>query len=131
MTTGTPQPVAFAGSFQLASDPSLPQDPIPFNYSGQFTALVATVEAPSASGTINVPFGTIIAPGAKGLLIRYDAAQPTGAQPVMVTINSGSAPLELTPGSLLVYFNANPVSGITACSIAVTAACQLRVWLLQ
>lgn len=128
--SATPQPVAFVGAFQLAADQSLPQDPIPFNFSGQYTALVAVLENPVGAGTINVPFGTIISPGAKGLLVRYDGPQ-TGAAAVQLTLNGGSAPIELTPGSFLVYFNATPSTGITSASFAVTAACQLRVWVLQ
>lgn len=130
MPTGTPQPVAFAGSFQLAPDQSLPQDAIPFNFSGQYVALSAELANPQGAATIAVPFGSIATPGCKGLLVRYDAAQPQGAAAAQLTLNGGSQAIELTPGSLLVYFNANPVSGVTSASITVTAACQLRVWVL-
>jgi hypothetical protein len=126
----TPQPVSFAGAFQLAADQSLPQDPIPFNYSGAFVALVSDVANVLGAGTVTVPFGSIVSPGCKGLLVRYDPVQPTGAAPVLLTLNGGSQAIELTPGSMLAYFNAVPVAGITSASIAVTAACQLRVWVL-
>jgi hypothetical protein len=126
----TPQPMTFQGSFALAPDQSLPQDAIPFNYTGTFLALSAEVANIVGAGSVAVPFGTIASPGAKGLLVRYDAAQPVGAAPVTLTINGGSQPLELTPGSMLVYFNASPSSGITSASFTVTAACQLRVWVL-
>lgn len=123
------QPVAFAGAFQLAADQSLPQDAIPFNVATQFVALQESVLNLVGSGTQAVPFGTVGAPGAKGLLIRYDGNQ-SGAVPVEVTINGSSVPLEISPGGMLVWFNPNPAAGATTASIAFTAACQLRVWVL-
>ena len=123
------QPVAFAGALQLAADQSLPQDAIPFNFAGSFVALSEAVLNLIGSGTKAVDFGTVGSPGAKGLLIRYDGNQ-AGAAPVEVTINAGSAPLEISPGGMLVWFNPNPAAGATTCSIAYTAGCQLRVWVL-
>lgn len=130
MSGPTPQPVMFTGEFQLAADQSLPQDVIPFNFAGQYTALVAVTLDPSGSGTVAIPFGTLVSPGAVGLLVRYDAPNQADAAPVYLTINAGSKPLEFTPGSFLAYFNANPVTGVTSASIAYTAACTLRVWVL-
>lgn len=124
-----PQPFSFAGALQLSADPTLPQDPVPFNFSGQFTALASGTLSVTGTGTLVVPFGTIATPGAKGLLIRYDGNQQ-GAAAVLVTINSGTQPIEITPGGFLVYFNPTPSAGVTSCSIAYTAACQLRVWVL-
>lgn len=125
----TPQPVAFAGSFQLAADQSLPQDGIPFNYSGAFLALEGSLVNQGSSGSVSVPFGSITAPGAKGLLVRYDS-QAAPAAAVMLRLNGGVTDIELTPGSLFVYFNAAPNAGITAAQLIFTAACQIRVWVL-
>ena len=124
-----PQPFAFAGSLQLAADQSLPQDPIPFNFSSQFVALQESLLNLVGAGTKVVDFGSVIAPGAKGLLVRYDGNQ-SGAAAVLCTINAGTQPLELTPGGFLVLFNPNPVAGVTALSIIYTAPCQLRLWVL-
>lgn len=124
-----PQPVAFAGSFQLSPDQSLPQDGLPFNFSGTYVALVADLVNQSGAGSVAVPFGSINAPGAKGLLIRYDA-QPSPAASVMLRLNGGVTDIELTPGSFFVYFNAAPAAGITAALLTFTAACQIRVWVL-
>jgi hypothetical protein len=125
----SPQPVAFVGAFQLAADQSLPQDPIPFNFSGTYLALVADLLNVLVPGSVALPFGSIIAPGAKGFLIRYDA-QGAPAAPVLVTINGGTQPIEISPGGMLVYFNPAPVVGIVSVSIAFAAACQLRAWVL-
>lgn len=125
----SPQPFAFAGALQLAADQSLPQDPIPFNFSSQFTSLQESVLNLIGAGTVAVPFGSVIAPGAKGLLIRYDGNQ-TGAAPIFVTINGGSAPLEITPGGFLVWFSPAPTAGVTTCSVVYSSSCQLRIWVL-
>lgn len=124
----TSQPFAFAGALQLAADQSLPQDPIPFNFSGSFVALASGVVNFPSAGSQDIPFNGVIAPGAKGVLIRYDVQ--VGAAPVTFTYNSSVTPLELTPGSLMAYFNANPTTGVTSASLTVTAACQVRYWIL-
>lgn len=126
----SPRPVAFVGAFQLAADKSLPLEPIPFNYSGTYVALVADLMNVSGAGTLTVPFGNVGAPGAKGLLIKYDT-QPAPAAAAMLRLNGGATDIELTPGSLFVYFNAAPVAGITAATIAYTQACQVQVWVLN
>jgi hypothetical protein len=124
------QPFAFQGALQLAADQSLPPDAVPFNASGQYSSQSGGVPLNlSGSGTISVPFGTVAAPGAKLLAIRYDANQQ-GAQPVLVSINGGAQPLEVSPGGFIVWVNPNPAAGVTSCSIAYTASCQLRVWVL-
>ena len=124
------QPVAFLGTFQLVADPTLPPDGIrsttPVRWSpSRRASRTSPVQAPSQ-------FPSVLSsrPGRKGLLVRYDAAQPTGAAPVQLALNGSSTPIELTPGSLFVYFNAAPVSGLVSATFTVTAACQLRVWVL-
>jgi hypothetical protein len=124
-----PQPFSFTGTLQLAADQSLPQDPIPFNSSSQFVALQESVLNLVGTGSKSVDFGSIGAPGAKGVAIRYDSGQ-TGAQPILATINAGSQALEVTPGGFLVWVNPTPAAGATSLSIAFTASCQVRVWLL-
>ncbi len=124
-----PQPFSFSGALQLAADQSLPQDPIPFNGSSQFISLQESVLTLVGTGTKTVDFGSIGAPGAKGVMIRYDSGQ-TGAAPVEVTVNGGSQALEIAPGGFLVWINPSPAAGATALSIAFTASCQVRVWLL-
>jgi hypothetical protein len=124
-----PQPFSFTGALQLAADQSLPQDPIPFNGSSSFIALESSVLNLVGSGTQAVPFGSIGAPGAKGVMVRYDSGQ-SGAAPILATLNSGSQPLEIAPGGFLVWINPTPSAGATSLSIAFTASCQVRVWLL-
>ena len=125
----TPRPDAFTGSFLLAADQSLPQNPIPFNYSGTYVALIGDLINQAAGGTVSIPFGSIGAPGCKGLLIRYDA-QPSPAAAVMLRLNGGVTDIELTPGSLLVYLNATPAAGITSAQLIFTQPCQVQVWVL-
>jgi hypothetical protein len=127
--SATPQPVSFAGALSLTADQSLPADPIPYNFTGQYVQLQDSLLNLSGLGTESVSFGTIIAPGAIGLLISYAPGQ-TGAAPVLVTINGGNQALEISPGGLLVWFNPTPAEGVTSCSIEYTTSCQLRVRVL-
>jgi hypothetical protein len=120
------QPIAFAGALQLAADPSLPNDPIPFNFSGQFVALSSGVMNLTTAGTYSIPFDGVPAAGAKGLLVRYDPQQ--GGLAAMLALNASLTPIELTPGSMFLYFDAAPGAGITAATLAITAACQIRFW---
>jgi hypothetical protein len=122
------QPFAFAGSLQLAADQSLPQDPIPFNFASQFVSLQESVLNLVGAGTKSFDFGSVGAPGAKGLLIRYDGGQ-SGAV-VRCVINGGTEPLEISAGGFFVWFNPTPSSGATSLSIIYTSSCQLRVWVL-
>lgn len=123
------QPFAFQGALQLAADQSLPPDPIPFNASGQYSSQAGGVLNLSGSGSIAVPFGTVATSGAKLLAIRYDANQQ-GAASVIASINGGASTLEISPGGFIVWVNPTPAVGVTSCSIAYTASCQLRVWVL-
>jgi hypothetical protein len=124
----TSQPVAFAGALQLAADPSLPNDPIPFNFSGAFVALANGLLNITGAGTTPIPFDGVPAAGAKGILIRYDAQ--TGAAALMLALNSSITPIELTPGSFLAYFDAAPSAGITTAALTATVGCQVRFWIL-
>jgi hypothetical protein len=122
------QPFAFNGVLQDAADQSLPQDPIPFNFSAQFTARSSGVLSLSGSGSQALPFGTIGSPGAKAIFIRYDGGQQ-GALPVLLTLNSDTVPEEITPGGMFALMNPNPTAGVTSASIAFTASCQIRYWI--
>jgi hypothetical protein len=123
-----PQPFAFAGTLQLAADQSLPPDPIPFNGSGSFVALAQEKLNLTGSGTQAVAFGSVGSPGAKGVAIRYDAQ--AGAAPLLITVNAGSQPLEVSPGGFIQWFNPAPAAGAISLSIAYTASCQVQVWVL-
>jgi hypothetical protein len=124
----TQTPIVFSGTLQDPADQSLPPDPIPFNFSGQYTQKSAGVLNLTGSGTIAIPFGTIGAPGAKLFCLRYDAGQQ-GAQAVLLTLNGGNQPEELTPGGMKVTADPAPTAGITAASLAYTAPCQVRYWI--
>lgn len=127
--SATPQPVSFAGALSLQADQSLPADPIPYNFTGQYTQLQDSLLNLSGSGTENVPFGSIAGAGAIGLLISYPPGQ-VGSSAVLVTINGGSEPLEISPGGMIAWFNPTPGAGVTTCSIEYLTSCQLRVRVL-
>jgi hypothetical protein len=126
------QPFAFDGALQLQADQSLPPvPPIPFSIAGEFSSQQYSKLQLSAppGGSIAVPFGTVASPGALALIISYPAGQASAVS-VLVTINGGSTPLEISPGGAILWFNPSPAVGAVSCSIAYTASCELDVWVL-
>jgi|HubBroStandDraft_1064217.scaffolds.fasta_scaffold226870_2 hypothetical protein len=119
-------PFSIAATLQLPGDSGLPADPIPFNVSSQFGSLSEMVLNLSGSGTKAVALGTINTPGVVGLLIKMDPSAT--AQPVQVTVNGGSTPIEISPGGGFLYANPNPAAGITSLSIAFPTSCVVRIW---
>ena len=121
-------PYSISGALNYPADASLPADSIPLGASGSFDHEASAVLKLTGSGTQAVDLGTILAAGAKALLVKVDAG--TGVQPVLLTINGGNQPLEVAAGGFLLVSNPVPGAGITAVSIAFTAACTVRVWAL-
>lgn len=119
-------PFSFAGSFQLPADVGLEPDAIAISTSGQFDSENKQVLRLTGSGTIAVPMGTVPLVGLKGLLIKVDA-NPTG-DPIEVTVNSSSHPIEISPGGFFAFGSPDPTAGITAISIAYTTANKVRLW---
>jgi len=127
---GPTTPVTFTGTLQYPSDLSLPPDQVPFNAATTITsAQPDQVLNVTGSGTQAVPFGTVGAPGAKLVAVRYDPQ--TGGLPILLHFNGDTThPIELTPGGFIMFISPNPAEGITALSFDYTAACQVKVWIL-
>ena len=122
----TPTPFTFAGQLGLPSDPSLPGTPaIPFNFADSANAQGGGVFNVTGSGSVVVPFSGIAY--AKAVLVRYDAQ--TGAQPITLALN-GTNPVSLPPGGMFLWFAPSPTAGLSSLTIAHTASCQIRVWVL-
>jgi hypothetical protein len=121
-------PFAFAGSFQLPGDQGLPPDQIAINMSSTFDSENKQVLNLSGSGTKTIPFGTVGLAGLKGLLIKVDA-NPNG-QPVLITVNAGTAPIEVSPGGFIAVGSPSPAAGITSLSVTWTSAAIVRIWAL-
>lgn len=119
-------PFAFNGTLQIPGDASLPPDPIPFNMSSQFGSENKQVLNLTGSGTKSIPFGTVGSAGLNGLLLKVDP-NPTG-QPILVTVNAGSAPVEVSPGGFLALGSPTPVAGVTAISIQWSSNNIVRIW---
>ena len=121
------QPFAFLGQLQLPADASLPPDSIPVNGSGTFVPkLIATLIATGA-GTTPIPFGSVITPGAKFLMIEVDGVT---LAPVMVSLNGATPGLEIAPGGFLILSSPAPAAGVTSGGITTTGAATIRIWIL-
>lgn len=122
----------FSTSGSLAYPPETGMQPVqlPFGGAGSFESKVeAEYNIPSA-GTIDVDFGTLAAPGAKGFLLEVDA-NSTGL-PINVRFNGAGAAgqMEVSPGGHVSYFSPLPATGITAISIVSTSPNRVRVRVL-
>jgi hypothetical protein len=124
----TTNPFTLQGTLTLPPDEGAQQVPISFSLSGSFTSLLESRLVMTGAGTTVVPFGTVGTPGAKVLVIEYEAA--VGAAPVQLNFNGGTDDIELAPGGLLVYASPVPVAGLTSLSIVRTTDAVIRVRLL-
>lgn len=122
-------PYSFEGKLLLPPHSSLPPDPIPVSGSSQYGSKSDDELEFTGSGSHTVNFGTVTAPGAKGIFIVYESQ--VGAAPLMLTVNAGDQPIELSPGGFWAYMSPTPVAGITSMTIAYTAACKVRIILLK
>lgn len=121
-------PFTFVGALNLPGDPSLPQQPIPFNGSSQYDSRADFEFNFTGAGTQAVPFGTVGGAGAKGLFVVVESTLNAGA--VLFTFNSGTEMREVSPGGFFVHFSPTPAAGITAMSFQYTASGKVKVWVL-
>lgn len=127
-----PTPFAFQGTLQLPPDSSLPQDPIGFGMSAQFTSKAEYILQLTGSGTKTLDLGTLGSPGAKGYLIKVEATPSVGALPITVRLNGAGAPgeEEIAPGGFKAVGNPSPVSGVTQITIVWQSDCRVSIWVL-
>lgn len=122
-------PFSVDGKLNLPGTPGLSPEGLPFGLSNQYDSKAEfEFNFPAGSGSQAVNFGTMPPAGAKAVLIVHEAK--VGGTPVLVTVNAGSEPIELSQGGFLAFGSPVPVDGITALSIAYTGAGRVRVWLL-
>lgn len=117
------------GKLNLPGAPGLPADALPFGLSSQYDSKAEfEFNLPAGPGTQAVNFGTMPAAGAKAVLVAYEPS--ASAPPVLLTVNGGNQPIELSSGGFLALGSPAPAAGVTALSIAYTGAGRVRVWLL-
>lgn len=121
-------PYSISGAFSYPADASLPADPIALAASGSFDHEASAVLKLTGAGTKVVDMGTLPVAGAKALLVKVDPG--SGVLPVLLTLNSGTEPLEVAAGGFILLSNPTPSAGITSVSIAYSGACTVRVWVL-
>ncbi len=125
-----PTPFTLSGSLALPPDTGQPIGQIPFSGSASFESKADLEFNITGAGTQVVPFGSVGAPGAKGILVEVDAS--SNGAPVQLRFNAGDADgqLEVAPGGFLAFFSPVPATGITALSIVSTTANRVRVRVL-
>jgi hypothetical protein len=108
-------PVILQGTVSFPPDEGQTPVPVTFGLSTTYTSDVEARLIMVGAGTTAVPFGTVGSPGAKVMLLEFEA--DPAAQPVQVKFNGGSETLELSPGGFLAYGSPNPGVGISSLSI--------------
>lgn len=124
-------PFSVQGVLNLPGAPGLSADPLPFGISSQFDSKAeCEYLLPALAGTKSVDFGTMPVAGAKVVLLSYEALPDVAADPLEVTLNGGSAPVEVSAGGFLCIGSPSPATGITSLSIDYTSAGKVFIWLL-
>jgi hypothetical protein len=125
------EPFSAQASLSFPPDDGKPLASIVEALAGTFEQKVDDKLKFTTTGPHVIGMGSIITPGAKVLLIEYEATRGTeNQQPIAVAINGGLVPLELTPGGFLLLANPVPVAGVTAVTITNTGIANVRVRVL-
>jgi hypothetical protein len=122
-------PVKVSVSLELPGAPGLAFQTIPLVFSGQYDhKMESELVFPASAGSTSIPFGSIPVTGAKCVILYYEA--DTASLPILITVNGGTEPIQMTQGGFYVYVAPSPTDGITSLSVSYTGAGRLRAWLL-
>ncbi len=125
----TTNQLVIQGSAMFPLDEGQPAASAPFAFTGTYTSVSDSKLVMTGSGTQVVPFGTVGAPGAKAMLVEFEAA--VGAAVIQLRINGGTENLELAPGGFIVYASPSPAVGVTGLTIVRTTDATVRVRLFS
>ena len=123
-------PFTFQGTLSLPPDNSLPQDPIPFGVSAQFSSKAEFILQLVGAGSKVIDLGTLAPPGAKGYLIKADPGSTV--LPITVRLNGAGAAgeEEISAGGFKAVGSPNPVAGVTSLEILYSSNVTVRIWVL-
>lgn len=125
------EPFTLEASLVLSPDEGQPNATFDFSFGGTFEHQAIHKIELAGTGTHNVGFGTIAAPGARAVFLEYLNNAASGLLPVILNLNGGSDDIEITPGGCFVYCNPTATAGITSMSIAHTSSATIRIRLLR
>lgn len=118
-------PLVVQGTVQFPPDEGQQPVPVQFGFSCQYTQCVDSRLSLIGAGTTAVPFGSIAAPGAKAVLIEYEA--DSAAASITVKFNGSADGIELKPGGMILYTNPAPATSLTEISLVRTTDGVVRV----
>jgi hypothetical protein len=123
-------PFEAKGELIYPPDTGQPNATIPVNVTANFDSKVDYELSLTGSATQSVDMGTVIAPGAKAVLIEVDP--DAAASPINVQFNGGGAggQSEVSPGGFLFMGSPTPTTGITQIDIVHTTNVKVRVRVL-
>lgn len=117
--------LAIQGTVTFPPDEGQAAVAVQFGLSSNYQSVLDSRLVMVGSGSQAVPFGSIIAPGAKAALIEYENV--VGAAVISLRFNAGVENFELSPGGFLIWGSPNPTVGITAITIVRTTDAVVRV----
>lgn len=121
-------PFTFTSSLNFPPIDGQPNCAVPFNIAGQYKSREIHDLYFTGAGTLVVPMGTVLSPGA--LLVVIEHVPISGAAAVLVRYNgSATGGKELAPGGLDIYYNPVPSAGITSIQLDYTTLGRVRVWI--
>jgi hypothetical protein len=120
-------PFTARASLELPPDDGLPPATIPADILSTFETLADQLFKVTGAATQVVNLAALPAAGAKAVLIEVSPDTSPSAAPILVTLNGGDEPVEVSRGGFIMLANPNPVAGITAISFAHTTAARVRV----
>ena len=124
-------PFTFSGVLSFPPDDGEAVADRPYSVADFFESKAEYKYELSGSGNIDVNFGTIQTAGAKGILIEVAPDSSPSAAPILVTVNAGSEPIEISPGGFMAVASPVPTAaGVTSINIAHTTSNTVRVRLL-
>lgn len=122
-------PFSFSGTLSFPPDVGVPPELVEIAFSTNYDQFTWSKMDLVGAGTKAVPFGGIIAPGIKMVLIKVDASGT--AAPINVKVNGSVTGLvEVSPGGFIVLGSSAPATGITSLDIVYTSNVTVRVLLL-
>ena len=107
-----------------------PDCPFPVSFAAQYDHLVKNRFTFTGAGSKSVDFGSLAGVGAKAICITVDPDTSLSAQPVLVTVNGGTEPLEISPGGFQLFGSPKPTAaGIISLDIVYATSVKMYVWI--
>lgn len=127
----TTTPFTIQGYLRYPPDDGAADADRSYSYQGTFTHKIEQDLVLTGAGTHVVDFGTLLAGGAKAVLVEVAAAAAGDTPaPINLRFNSGTDDIEVSQGGFMAFGSPNPTAGLLAMSVIYTQNAQVKVRVL-